>query len=91
MNEFKKEDIYNAKIAAAAKALSDLCYRSGIPMFFSAAIANTDDGTTVFKSEYVSAARVGATLLDDQLCRHVNVMNGFTTVMPSKLEEIDIG
>jgi len=90
LKEFNKESAYDAHIDAAAKALAVLCYKYGIPMFFSAAVANTEDGKTRFRTEYVSAGKVGAALLDDQLSRHVNVKNGFDTVMPSKLDEIEI-
>ena len=90
MNEFKKANVYDFQIAPAVKALAALCYKHGIPMFFAAAVANTDEGTTEFRNEYVSAAKVGISLLDDQLSRHVNVKNGFETTMPKKLDEIDI-
>ena len=79
-----------SQISAAAKALAALCYRHGIPMFFSAAVKNTDDGTTEYRSEYVSAAKAGVSLLDDQLSRHVNIKNGFITILPTKLDKIEI-
>ena len=90
MNEFNKTSTYDSQIAPAANALVDLCYKHGIPMFFSAAVANTDDGATEFRTEYVSASKVGVTLQDDQLSRHVNVNNGFDTVIPTTLDEIEI-
>ena len=90
LDEFKKESVYNSQIAAAVSSLAALCYKHGIPMFFSAAVANTDSGGTVFKTEYVSADKVNVTLLDDQLSKHVNVKNGFNTVIPTQLEEIVI-
>jgi len=89
MNEFNKESVYDAHIADAVKELAALCYGYGIPMFFSAAVANTDDGKTVFKNEYVSPTKVDVTLLDDQLARHVNVKNGFVTVLPEELDEVE--
>lgn len=89
-NEFKKSDIYETQIAPAVRALAALCYKHGIPMFFSAAVSNTDDGKTEFQNEYVSAAKVGVTLLDDQLSRHVNVKNGFITVVPTQLDVIEV-
>jgi len=90
LKDFNKESVYDTQIFAAAKALAALCYKHGIPMFFSTAVKNTDDGTTEYRSEYVSAAKASVSLLDDQLSRHVNVKNGFITVLPTKLDEIDI-
>ncbi|MDR0287533.1 MAG: hypothetical protein LBI03_07520 [Clostridiales bacterium] len=90
MIEFKKENEYDSEIEPAVKALAALCYSRGIPMFFSAAVANTSNGGTTFKTEYVSPAKVNVTLHDDQLSRHVNVKNGFETVMPVELDEIEI-
>ena len=90
MKEFNKENVYEQQIDAAAKALAALCYKSGIPMFFSAAVANTEDGKTEFKTEFVSATKIGVELYDDHLSKHVNVKNGFNTVMPTELDEIEI-
>ena len=90
MIEFNKENVYDKKIADAVKSLAALCYRCGVPMFFTAAVANTEDGKTEYRSEYVSAVKAQVTLLDDQLSKHVNVKNGFNTVMPTELDEIEI-
>jgi hypothetical protein len=91
LKEFNKESVYETQINATAKALAALCYKNGIPMFFSAAVANTDDGSrTEYRTEFVSAAKVGVDLTDDQLSRHVNVKNGFNTVMPKELDEIEV-
>jgi len=90
VNEFSKESVYVLHIDAAVKELAALCYNHRIPMFFSAAVANTDNGKTIFKNEYVSPAKVDVVLLDDQLSRHVNVKNGFVTSMPAELDEIEI-
>ena len=90
MIEFNKESEYDAHIATVVNELSALCYKYGIPMFFTAAISNTEDGKTEFRNEYVSATKTGVDLLDDQLSKHVNVKNGFNTVIPIKLEEIEI-
>jgi len=90
LEKYDKRETYNAVIAEKVKELSALCYQHGIPVFISAAVANTDDGKTAYRNELVSAEKAGVSLTDDQISRHVNVLNGFETVLPSIMDEINM-
>lgn len=91
MEKYDKRKTYDDIIAEKVNTLSALCYQNGIPVFISTAVANTEDGKTEYRNEYVSPEKAGVRLTDDQLSRHVNILNGFMTILPSKMDEIDIG
>lgn len=90
IGKYDKRKTYDAVIAEKVKELSALCYQNGIPVFISVAVANTEDGKTEYRNEYVSPEKASVRLTDNQLCRHVNVLNGFVTVLPSQMDEIEI-
>ena len=89
MKEFNSREAYTAYVAATVKTLTELCYKHKLPLFLTVAVRNTANGTE-YLSEYISPAIIDVSLQDDQLSRHVNVMNGFDTVLPEQPDEIDI-
>ena len=90
MSDFNKESDYDIYIAEHVKEVVSLCYKHKIPMFFTAAVVNSNDSDTEYVSEYISAKKVNINLSEDKLSGHINVANGFETVLPKELDEFEL-
>lgn len=86
--EYDKNDIYEAEVLPKIQELLRLCNREQIPLFISAATKNNEDGTE-YRNEMYASATNNVFLKDDYFPNFVNVINGFRTVPPAKIVEID--
>lgn len=77
---YNKEQEYDEKIAPLIKNLMLECQKIGVPMFFSAAVAN-EGGKTKYRSEMISPLVFNTELYDDKLTSELLILNGF---VPSK-------
>lgn len=83
-----RKNVYNEHIESLVQEVKLSCYEHRIPMFFSAAICD-EHGKTEYKNVMISPALVDTRLSDDRISKMVNVMNGFDTVPPSEVMEIE--
>ena len=83
---------YEEKIRPMLEQINQMCVINGIPFF--AACAVKDDGTsTTYRNVLNSAHNTGTKLADDQIKKHINVANGFETILkrsPINNEEFDL-
>ncbi len=86
---FDKRRVYKTKIAPIVDALRRACTENGVPMFFTAAVENKEDGTTAYETEMISAGTHEMELGDDRIAKMVNVINGFRVVFPVTPEALD--
>lgn len=70
------------------KDIKNICYKNSIPMFFTC-VKNDDGKKTEYYSEMLSAAITSRKLADDKIAGMSNVLNGFMTVPPHGLTEIE--
>jgi hypothetical protein len=89
INNFDKTDVFDAQIQEKVDEVLRLCNRERIPMFFCAAVKNSEEGTEYRKEMFASASN-GIKLTNDYLPDFVNVTNGFSTTPPFEMLEIPI-
>lgn len=77
---FDRTEDYNEKIKPILKELNRMCVICGIP-YFGAFCIKEQDGKTYYKNILYSANSMSTILSDDQICKHINVANGFDTVL----------
>ena len=77
-------DVINEKI----QELIQLCNTEQVPVFVSVAIAN-DENHTEYRNDMYASATNNIFLKDDKFPHFVNVINGFRTVPPQKIAQID--
>lgn len=77
---FDRTEDYEKKIKPLLKDLNRLCVISGIP-YFAAFGVKEQDGQTTYKNVVYSANSLNTKLSDDQISKHINVANGFDTVL----------
>lgn len=81
MDIFDKSQEYEGEIKKLVQRLASLCYEKRLPMFCCVAVANSDTGTE-YRAESVTPDKAGVHLNDDQISRHINVLQGFVTRLP---------
>lgn len=86
--KYNKKKTYMNEIYDKVNELKLLCNEEKIPMFFACAVESTDK-KTVYETEYVGSKSNGIELKDDKICDFINVVNGFETIPPKKIIEID--
>lgn len=86
--KYNKRKVYENEIFNKITELKLLCNAEKIPMFFAVAIESTDK-KTVYETEYVGAKSNEIELKDDKITDFINVVNGFETVPPKSIIEID--
>ena len=86
--EFDKEGIYGVEIEKKIFELLRLCNKEQLPIFISVAVKNDEEGT-LYKNEMFASATNNIFLKDDFFPNFVNVTNGFRTIPPAKIVEID--
>lgn len=77
---FDRTKDYNEKIKPILKELNRMCVICGIP-YFGAFCIKEQDGKTSYKNVLYSANSMSTILSDDQICKHINVANGFDTAL----------
>ena len=85
---FDKNDTYETLVAKKIQELLRICNKEQMPIFISVAVKNDESGTE-YKNDMFASATNDIFLKDDYFPNFVNVTNGFRTVPPSKIVEID--
>ena len=86
---FDKQEVFQKEIQPVVKHLTSLLRHYEIPYFLAAAVRSDDAGTEyVFEShdEWSTSSR----MKDDKIPGFIKVVNGFRTVLPDGLVEMDI-
>ena len=86
--QFDKTEIYETEIIKKVQELLRECNKEQIPVFISVAVKNDDEGTE-YRNDMFASATNNIFLKDDFFPNFVNVTNGFRTVPPAKILEID--
>ena len=91
---YNREEAFEKYIRKKAEELLDLCGQHGIPTFMTFCVRDEGKGTNYenydnYKNYMYGSASNGIRLNDDQILRHVNVANGFTTSPPGNNEDLD--
>lgn len=86
--EYDKTDVYNSEILEKVQELLKVCNKEQIPAFISLAVKN-DEEKTEYVNEMFPSATNNIFLKNDYFPNFVNVINGFRTVPPQKIVEID--
>lgn len=85
---YDKTDVYENQVIAKVQELLRLCNKEQMPIFISVAVKNNEKGTE-YRNDMFSSATNDIFLKDDYFPNFVNVTNGFRTIPPSKIVEID--
>lgn len=85
---YNKKAYFKKNIYPIMQQLIKECYYAKIPVFFSAAVANTDT-STVYISESVSDTDVEFRLSDDKISDFIKILRGGRVLLASESDEID--
>ena len=77
---FDYKTIYEEKIKPSIDEIQQACMFYGIP-FFACCPVKDDGKTTTYQNTLISAKEAGTFLSDDQILKHINVANGFDTII----------
>lgn len=80
-NLYQLSEDEKAEIDQAMKKLLEVCQIHRVPMFASAAVGNSEDGTEYMNITYGAPAH-NIQLKDDQIRHHILIANGFHAVPP---------
>ena len=83
---FNKKAKYDEHIKEKMEEVKKLLEEHEIPYFFTACIANSENGTE-YKSEVLSPESLGFSVEENHMEDHINILNGFTTTQ-RKMEDI---
>lgn len=86
--EFDKREVYDAVIAQKVEELIQLCNKDHLPVFITVCVKNDEKGTE-YRTDMYSSASNGIKLKNDLMPNFVNVLNGFATVPPTDIVDID--
>ena len=86
--EYDKTDIYEGEVLRKIQELLRICNKEQLPIFISTAVKNNEKGTE-YKTDMFASATNDIFLKEDFFPNFVNVTNGFRTVPPAKIVEID--
>jgi len=86
--KFDKRKIYEDEIAEVVMELKLLCNKYKLPMFVSVCVKNGKE--TEYVSDMVGSASNDIFLQDDKIPKYVNILNGFDTVPPNEILEIEM-
>lgn len=89
MDIFDKSQEYEGEIKKLVQQLAALCYEKHLPMFCCVAVANSAAGTE-YRAESITSDKAGVHLSDDQISRHINVLQGFVTRLPDEPIVLDL-
>ena len=86
---FDKKDIYEKEIKPVIEHLTSLLRHHDMPYFFAAAIRSDEDGTE-YAFESKDNWSVAAHMKDDKIPGFIKVVNGFRTVLPEDILEVNL-
>lgn len=85
---FDKTEVFDESIAPKIEEIIQICNREHIPIFISACVKNTEESSE-YKTDMFASASNNIHLKNDLIPRFVNVTNGFTTIPPTDIIDID--
>lgn len=85
---FDNRKIYASELENDAKKIVEKCIHNKVPVFITFAIVD-DNNKTEYQSFVADPDVMDLTIHDDRIKKHINVMNGFETVLPLKEESFD--
>ena len=86
---FDKKAVFDEEIQPVLEHLTSLLRHYDIPYFFAAAIKSDESGTEyVFESE--DNWSTASHMKDDKIPGFIKVVNGFRTVLPEDILEVDL-
>ena len=85
---FNLREVYEKEIKEKIEELELLCNRNKIPMFFCAALSDSENETE-YVTKVLQPLLYNYELHDDKFADFINVMNGFTTYYKPKVESVD--
>ena len=88
MQKYNKEKVVKSEIVPLMEALLKVCNEQQVPIFISVASKNSEEGTS-YELISLSPDVLGVSLADNKFSKFVNVMNGFETVPPRTILELD--
>ena len=88
VTKFNQKKYFENEIYNKVNELKLLCNAAKIPMFFACATVSTDKKTT-YETEYVGTESNDIHLKDDKITEFINVVNGFETIPPRNIVEIE--
>ncbi len=88
--EFDKQAIFAKEIQPVLEHLTSLLRHYDIPYFMAAAIRSNESGTE-YAFESHDEWSTSLQMKDDKIPGFINVVNGFKTVLPEGILEVDIG
>lgn len=86
---YEKNNEFVRKAKCLLNELDELSRLNGIPYFFTAAIANTEQDTD-YLTRSRSALTMGLQLSNDHIVDHMLVHNGFQAHTPEALPDIEL-
>lgn len=88
MQKFNKETIAKSQIIPLMESLMKLCNQEQIPLFATIVTKNSPEETT-YESVSLSPDVLGLDLKENNFPKFINVVNGFDTVPPRTILEIE--
>ena len=76
---YNKEDVFEKEIKAKLDEVIALCNFNRIPFFYSACVANSENGAE-YKSDSIGAAEKEIFLDEDKIAKHIAVCAGFDVI-----------
>lgn len=86
--EMDRESAFTEHVEPLVREVRKACYEQKIPMFFTAAVSDGKQGTE-YRSAMISPGLVDVTLSDNRIAKMANVANGFDTVPPAEVMELE--
>ena len=90
MTQFNQKEVYEKEIAPKLEEVKKLCVLNGIPLFFTACVSNSEEGS-IYENEVVSPDMLDLELKTNHFSRHINVLSGFATVPSNEMIELKFG
>lgn len=88
MTVYNKSDVFDTQIKDLIEQIQQICKKENIPFFFSAAVEN-NVADTKYEVYALTATPMELSLAEDDIVKHINVFNGFDTVPPENLPELE--
>lgn len=76
---FDKEKVFNDEIKGKLDEIVALCNINRIPFFYSACVANNENGAK-YKSDAICASEKGIFMEEDKIAKHIAVCAGFDVI-----------
>lgn len=83
--------MYQAELKSKIEDIKLICAMHKLPMFITVCTKNNEE-ESIYMTEVVGSFSNGVQLKDDRIPKHINVMNGFDTILKSidAVDEIEL-